>query len=46
MAQLRHYYIEGVGYATVLDVLTGTLDQVPLKLLLFFLKRRSPVNSL
>ena len=33
-----HYYIEGVGYATVQDVLSGTLNQFPILLLLFFLK--------
>jgi len=33
-----HYYIEGVGYATVQDVLNGTLNQFPLLLLLFALK--------
>jgi len=33
-----HYYIEGVGYATVQDVLTGTLSSVLLLLLLFVLK--------
>lgn len=33
-----HYYIEGVGYATIQDVLSGTLNQLPLLLLLFFLK--------
>ena len=33
-----HYYIDGVGYATVQDVLSGALDYAPLLLLLFFLK--------
>jgi CIC family chloride channel protein len=33
-----HYYIEGVGYATVQDVLTGSLDSFFLLLLLFVLK--------
>lgn len=33
-----HYYIEGVGYATVQDVLTGKMSAVPLLLLLFVLK--------
>ncbi|RII28356.1 MAG: chloride channel protein [Geobacter sp.] len=33
-----HYYIEGVGYATVQEILTGTLAQVPFLLLLFCLK--------
>jgi len=32
------YYVEGIGYATVQDVLTGTLDAAPLLLLLFALK--------
>jgi chloride channel protein, CIC family len=32
------YHIEGVGYATVQDVLTGALESVPLLLLLFVLK--------
>ncbi|HEX5397989.1 MAG TPA: chloride channel protein, partial [Verrucomicrobiae bacterium] len=33
-----HYYVEGVGYATVQDVLTGSLSAFPLLLLLFVLK--------
>jgi CIC family chloride channel protein len=33
-----HYYIEGVGYATVQDVLSGALKNLPLLLLLFVLK--------
>jgi len=33
-----HYYVDGVGYATVQDVLTGALDSAPLLLLLFVLK--------
>lgn len=33
-----HYYVQGVGYATVQDILTGALAQAPLLLLLFFLK--------
>ena len=33
-----HYYIEGVGYATVQDVLTGRLTLIGLLLLLFVLK--------
>lgn len=33
-----HYYIEGVGYATVQDVLTGSLESLLLLLLLFVLK--------
>ncbi len=38
MATLGHYYIEGVGYSTVQDVLTGHLLQLHLLLLLFILK--------
>jgi chloride channel protein, CIC family len=33
-----HYYIEGVGYATVQEVLGGTLSTLSLLLLLFILK--------
>jgi CIC family chloride channel protein len=33
-----HYYIEGVGYSTIQDVLSGTLSQLSLLLLLFALK--------
>jgi CIC family chloride channel protein len=33
-----HYYIQGVGYATIQDVLTANLDMVFLLLLLFVLK--------
>jgi CIC family chloride channel protein len=33
-----HYYVQGVGYATVQDVLSGTLNLLPLLLLLFVLK--------
>jgi CIC family chloride channel protein len=38
MAFWGHYYIEGVGYSTVQDVLTGALSSLPLMLLLFLLK--------
>lgn len=38
MRTLGHYYIEGVGYATVQDVLTGGLTSVKLLVLLFVLK--------
>jgi CIC family chloride channel protein len=38
MVRVGHYYIEGVGYATVQDVLTGTLLQPELLLFLFLLK--------
>lgn len=33
-----HYYIEGVGYSTVQDVLAGAAGQIPLLLILFVLK--------
>jgi CIC family chloride channel protein len=33
-----HYYVEGVGYATVQDVLTGTMGQFGLLMTLFVLK--------
>lgn len=33
-----HYYVEGVGYATVQDVLTGGLNSIVLLLILFVLK--------
>jgi CIC family chloride channel protein len=38
MRMQGQYYIEGVGYSTVQDVLTGSLAQVGLLLLLFLLK--------
>jgi CIC family chloride channel protein len=38
MVTLGHYYIEGVGYSTVQDVLTGHLSQLHLLLLFFILK--------
>jgi CIC family chloride channel protein len=38
MITLGHYYIEGVGYSTIQDVLTGQLSQLYLLLLLFILK--------
>ncbi len=38
MVTWGHYYIEGVGYSTVQDVLTGNLSQLYLLLLLFILK--------
>jgi CIC family chloride channel protein len=38
MTFFGHYYIEGVGYATVQDVLTGRLTLIGLLLLLFVLK--------
>ena len=38
MTFLGHYYIEGVGYAGIEDVLTGRLAQVNLLLLLFIMK--------
>jgi CIC family chloride channel protein len=33
-----HYYVDGVGYATVQDILTDNLQMVHLLILLFFLK--------
>ncbi|MEO7035090.1 MAG: chloride channel protein [Polyangiaceae bacterium] len=33
-----HYYVQGVGYATIMDVLTGTLSNVPFLLILFIAK--------
>jgi CIC family chloride channel protein len=33
-----HYYIEGVGYSTIQDILTGALSGLPVLLLLFLLK--------
>jgi CIC family chloride channel protein len=38
ITSLGHYYIEGVGYAGIEDVLTGKLTQFYLLLLLFVLK--------
>ena len=38
MRLFGHYYIDGVGYATVQDVLSGSLRCTPLLLLLFVLK--------
>jgi CIC family chloride channel protein len=38
MVYFGHYYIEGVGYATIQDVLTGSLTQLYMLLLLFVLK--------
>lgn len=38
MQQTGHYYTQGVGYATVQDVLNGTLTRWDLLLLLFVLK--------
>ncbi len=38
MRLFGHYYIDGVGYATVQDVLSSSLRYVPLLLLLFVLK--------
>jgi chloride channel protein, CIC family len=38
MRLFGHYYIDGVGYATVQDVLSGSLRYTPLLLLLFVLK--------
>jgi CIC family chloride channel protein len=38
MTTLGHYYIEGVGYDTIQDILSGTLQRADLLLLLFLLK--------
>jgi len=38
MTTLGRYYIEGVGYSTIQDVLTGNLSQLHLLLILFILK--------
>jgi CIC family chloride channel protein len=38
MRGLGHYYVEGVGYATVQDILMGHLSLLSVMLLLFFLK--------
>ena len=38
MVKWGHYYIEGVGYSTIQDVLTGTLSTFHVLLLLFVLK--------
>jgi CIC family chloride channel protein len=38
LTRFGHYYIDGVGYATVQDVLTGAQSQLLLLLLLFVLK--------
>jgi len=41
-----HYYVEGVGYATVQDVLVGGLDVAPLLALLFACKLIATLLSL
>ncbi len=38
MTFLGHYYVEGVGYAGIEDVLTGKLNQISLLILLFIMK--------
>jgi CIC family chloride channel protein len=38
MTTLGHYYIDGVGYSTVQDILSGQLSEPRLLLLLFILK--------
>ena len=38
MAGQGHYYIEGVGYATIQDVLSGALSAFWLLMLLFVMK--------
>ena len=41
-----HYYVQGVGYATIMDILTGVLTQPWLLLLLFVLKLMATCLSL
>jgi chloride channel protein, CIC family len=41
-----HYYVEGVGYATIQDVLLGALDAAPLLAMLFFAKLTATALSL
>ncbi|MCG8585857.1 MAG: chloride channel protein, partial [Pirellulales bacterium] len=36
--QAGHYYVQGVGYATIMDIITGSLTDVKFLLLLFTLK--------
>ena len=38
MTFLGHYYVAGVGYAGIEDILTGRLDQASLLILLFLMK--------
>lgn len=38
MSATGHYYVDGVGYSTVQDILTGDMSAVHLLVLLFFLK--------
>jgi chloride channel protein, CIC family len=38
MSETGHYYVDGVGYSTVQDILTGDIHTVHLLVLLFFLK--------
>ena len=38
MTFLGHYYVAGVGYAGIEDILTGRLDQASLLILLFIMK--------
>ena len=38
MSYTGHYYVDGVGYSTVQDILTGDIHAVHLLVLLFFLK--------
>lgn len=38
LINLRHYYIQGVGYSTIQDVLSGVLSEPYLLFLLFLLK--------
>lgn len=46
MQQAGHYYIQGVGYATIVDILTGILSDPGFLLLLFALKLAATCLSL
>ena len=38
MTTMGHYYVDGVGYSTIQDILTGKMNVVSVLVLLFFLK--------
>ncbi len=38
MTTTGNYYVDGVGYSTIQDILTGKMNAVPILVLLFFLK--------
>jgi CIC family chloride channel protein len=38
MVNTGHYYVEGVGYSTIQDILSGALSQLPLLIVLFLAK--------